>query len=88
LQLARDHRVQVILVAMPVQAPYLLDPQIVTVAQAAGATLVDCRAVPGLGQERYEDSMHMNAAAPLGQPSSLRLWRGNSPNGPTRGLRP
>jgi hypothetical protein len=62
LQLARDHRVQVILVAMPVQAPYLLDPQIVTVAQAAGATLVDCRAVPGLGQERYEDSMHMNAA--------------------------
>lgn len=50
---------QLILVAMPTRAGYDLDPELVRVAEAAGATVIDLREVQGLATEMFADPLHL-----------------------------
>lgn len=61
IQLAQNHGVRVILVAVPVKSPYLIDPQIMRTAETAGVTFIDSRLVEGLSEESYVDWIHMNS---------------------------
>jgi hypothetical protein len=62
LKMAQDHNVSVILVAMPWQKPYTLDPRLEAISKAAGINLIDSRHVTQLGRENFNDEMHMNEA--------------------------
>ncbi len=63
IRLAKDHGVRVILVAVPVESHYPIDPQIKGVAETAGVTFIDARPATGLSKESYTDGMHMNSEA-------------------------
>jgi hypothetical protein len=52
LQLVDTQAVEVVFVAMPLRAPYALDPRLPSIINRAGAHLVDLRAVPGLTPRR------------------------------------
>ncbi len=49
-----------VLVAMPTRAGYDLDPQLVRVAEEAGARVVDLRDVPGLTTAMFLDPLHLS----------------------------
>lgn len=61
IHLAESHGVRVILVAVPVESPYPIDPQIMNTVETAGVTFIDTRVVEGLSKESYADGMHMNS---------------------------
>jgi hypothetical protein len=52
--------VHLILVAMPLQHPYKLDPGLPGKARELGITFIDARDVEGLTVSRFIDSMHMD----------------------------
>ena len=60
IQLAQSKGVRVILVAVPVEYPYPIDPQIKNTVETNGVTFIDTRTVEGLSKESYVDGMHMN----------------------------
>ena len=51
----------VILVAVPVESPYPIDPQIKSTLEANRVTFIDTRNVEGLSPDSYVDGMHMNS---------------------------
>ena len=61
VRLAESHGVRVIVVAVPVESPYPIDPQIMSTLEAAGVTFIDTRLVEGLSKESYADGMHMKS---------------------------
>jgi hypothetical protein len=61
IQLAQNQGVRVILVAVPVESPYPIDPQVMSTVETAGITFIDSRVVEGLSKESYVDGMHMNS---------------------------
>jgi hypothetical protein len=61
IRLAEDHGVRVVLVAMPVESPYRINPQINRAVETTGATFIDSRAAEGLSKESYTDGMHMTS---------------------------
>ncbi|HEX7038497.1 MAG TPA: hypothetical protein VF202_00115 [Trueperaceae bacterium] len=50
---------ELVLTAMPTRSGYDLDPQLVKVAEEAGARVIDLRDVPGLTTEMFEDPLHL-----------------------------
>jgi hypothetical protein len=52
--------VRLILVAMPLQYPYRLDPRLPGKARELGMTFIDARDVEGLTASRFVDRMHMD----------------------------
>ncbi len=60
INIARENNVQVILVAMPTQKSYLIDPQLIDITEAHGVKLFDNRSVEGLMSEQYGDDSHLN----------------------------
>lgn len=62
LQMAASKGVRVILVAVPVESSYPINPSIRSSAEAAGVTLIDTRTVEGLGKDSYVDGMHLNTS--------------------------
>jgi hypothetical protein len=60
IQMAQQHGVRVILVAMPVESPYEINPQVNRTAETLGVTLIDSRMTEGLSKESFVDGMHMN----------------------------
>lgn len=59
LQLVDTQAVEVVFVAMPLRAPYALDPRLPALIDEAGAHLVDLRAVPGLTPAAFRDTLHL-----------------------------
>lgn len=62
LTLARTAGVQVLVVAMPTNGGYQLDPQIQTTIELSGGRLLDLRSVVGLQPTHYADELHLNPA--------------------------
>jgi hypothetical protein len=62
LRMAAGHGVRVVLVAMPVESLYQINPQIKRTAEATGATFIDSRLAEGLSEESYSDGMHMTSS--------------------------
>ena len=60
IRLAQSKGIRVILVAVPVESPYPIDPQIKSTVETSGVTFIDTRSVEGLSKESYVDGMHMN----------------------------
>lgn len=60
INLAKQHGVKVIFVAMPIREPYDLDAQLREKIEAGGMMLLDCRAIEGLGPNDYADELHLN----------------------------
>jgi hypothetical protein len=58
----RSKGTQVIVVAMPVQAAYEIDPQLRELATTHSLTVIDLRKVEGLNGSHYVDEMHLNRA--------------------------
>jgi hypothetical protein len=58
---------------MPQPREYELDEALLRTAREAGAPLVDCRRVEGVGPQSFEDEMHLSDAG--AQAYSLRLGR-------------
>jgi hypothetical protein len=63
IKVAEGHGVRVILVALPVQSSYPIAPEIKSLAETGGATLIDSRSVAGLSEESYADEVHMSSTA-------------------------
>ncbi len=63
LQMAADHKIHVIIVAMPVSTDYLMDPQVKTTVEKAGMTFLDARVVDGLSPKLFPDGYHMGPEA-------------------------
>ena len=63
LSLARQHHVQVVLVAIPVPQEYSIEPQLLELAEQAHVPLIDARQVPGLKLSMFPDGLHMNEEA-------------------------
>lgn len=61
IRMAQSHGVRVILVAMPVESPYEIHPQIKRTAETTGTPLIDTRTAEGLSKESFVDGMHMNS---------------------------
>lgn len=61
LRMAQDAGVRVILVAVPVESPYPINPQIKSTLEAHRVTFIDTRTVEGLSRDSYVDGMHMNS---------------------------
>ena len=61
IRLPESHGVRVIVVAVPVESPYPIDPQIMSTLETAGVTFIDSRLVEGLSKESYVDGMHMTS---------------------------
>jgi hypothetical protein len=57
--------VRLILVAMPLQFPYRLDPRLLSKVKDLGLTLLDVRYVEGLTASRFIDQMHMDHAGAI-----------------------
>ena len=57
--------VRLILVAMPLQYPYSLDPRLPDKARELGITLIDARDVEGLTASQFIDQMHMDHAGAI-----------------------
>lgn len=53
---------QVIVVAMPVQSSYEIDPQLRELQASSALTVIDLRKVAGLDRSHYLDQMHLNPA--------------------------
>lgn len=51
---------ELVLAAMPTRAGYDLDPELVRVAEAAGARVLDLRDVPGLTAAMFADPLHLD----------------------------
>ncbi len=62
LRMAANNGTHVILVAVPMQSPYEIDPLIQNTSKAAGAVLLDTRLVEGLNEDSFVDEMHMNTS--------------------------
>lgn len=62
IRLAESHGVRVVLVAMPVESLYEINPQINRTVEATGATFIDSRLAEGLSEESYSDRMHMTSS--------------------------
>lgn len=60
IRMAENHGVRVVLVAMPVESPYEINPQIKRVVETTGASFIDSRSTEGLSKESFVDGMHMN----------------------------
>lgn len=63
LDMVRAQDVHVILAAMPVRAPYDLDPGLLDLVRREGIQLIDCRQIPGIVPEMFPDGIHMTAQA-------------------------
>jgi hypothetical protein len=61
IRMAEEHGVRVMLVAMPVESPYEINPQIKRTAETTGVTFIDSRLTEGLSKESFVDGMHMNS---------------------------
>lgn len=61
IQMAQNHGVRVIIVALPVKNSYTIAPEIKNIAERNGVTLLDARFVEGLSEENYNDGMHLNS---------------------------
>ena len=59
--MAEQRGVRVILVAMPLESPYEIDPRIKRTAETTGAAFIDSRMTEGLSKESFVDGMHMNS---------------------------
>jgi len=59
LRMAASKGVRVILVAVPTESPYAIDPVIRSTLEAAGGSLIDTRTVDGLSKDSYEDELHL-----------------------------
>jgi hypothetical protein len=59
VQHAKQRGTTVILVAMPLRAPYALDPGFQQYVEDFKITFIDAREVPGLNVTHYLDSMHL-----------------------------
>jgi hypothetical protein len=53
---------RVIVVAMPVQSSYQIDPQLLELETSRTLSVIDLRKVAGLDRTHYLDEMHLNAA--------------------------
>jgi hypothetical protein len=62
VRMAQSKGVRVILVAVPVESPYPINPQIESTLEANQVTFIDTRTVEGLSKESYVDGMHMNSS--------------------------
>jgi len=60
LDLARSNGAHVVLVAMPAREGYTIDPGLPGILKEYGVTFLDCRMVPGLTEEGFEDGWHLN----------------------------
>lgn len=61
LELARRNRTRVVLVAMPAREGYELEPELLDLIQKDdNVTLLDCRSVPALSADGFEDGWHLN----------------------------
>jgi hypothetical protein len=58
----RSKGTQVVVVAMPVQSSYELDPELLALEKNDSLRVIDLRKVSGLDASHYLDSMHLNAA--------------------------
>jgi len=58
----RSKGTRVIVVAMPVQSSYKIDPQLRELEASGSLTVVDLRKVAGLDRSHYLDEMHLNPA--------------------------
>jgi hypothetical protein len=61
LELARTGRIHVVVVAMPSQERYAIDPEVIRRLDATGMDLIDGRDTPGLTPDRFSDRTHLNA---------------------------
>ena len=59
LELCRDRRVQVVVVAMPVPGGYGIDPRLYGVLREERADFLDMRSVVGLNASDYADGYHL-----------------------------
>ena len=57
-----DSGADLVLMAMPIQVEWPLDPRIAEVAGDNGATYIDARDVAGLTLDMFEDDLHLNPA--------------------------
>jgi hypothetical protein len=60
LRLAASKGVRVIVVAVPLQSYYPLNPGVRSTSEAAGVILIDTRTVEGLSKDSFIDGMHLN----------------------------
>ena len=61
LRMAQEKGIRVLLVAVPVESPYPIDPQIESTLETNKVTFIDTRKVDGLSKDSYVDGMHMNS---------------------------
>lgn len=61
LAMCRAKGIHVLMVAMPIQAPYELPPQVLDIIKRHKMDLVDMRSTSDLDSEKYTDSTHLNA---------------------------
>jgi hypothetical protein len=60
LDLAQASHTKAILVAMPSRDGYSIDPEVIRILNRHRAKFLDCRNVPGLTTEDFEDGWHLN----------------------------
>lgn len=65
IALAKEQGVRVIVVAMPQQKMYSLDPQIRATVEGMGMSFLDCRKVDGIGPTSFADEIHLAGAGAL-----------------------
>jgi hypothetical protein len=62
-QAARGSNSRLVLVAMPVVAPYALDPQLLVTARSLGVDFLDYRQLPFLDERSFMDPIHLKPEA-------------------------
>jgi len=65
LEMVHSQHVTLVLVAMPIAAPYELDPELMQVIAKNRVRLLDCRNLPGIVPEMFPDGVHMTTHASL-----------------------
>jgi hypothetical protein len=63
LKMTQQQGTEVIFAAMPIAAPYELEPQLLALLAEQQVRLVDCRHVPGIVPAMFPDGIHMTADA-------------------------
>jgi hypothetical protein len=62
LTMAQEKGIRVLLVAVPVESPYPIDPQIESTLETHKVAFIDTRTADGLSKDSYVDGMHMNSS--------------------------
>ncbi|QDT03411.1 hypothetical protein K227x_17930 [Rubripirellula lacrimiformis] len=63
LAVAKQHRIDLSVVAIPVGEPFRLDPGLLAKLEKAGVRHIDARSVPGIGPDSFPDGYHMDPSA-------------------------